>query len=130
MKIVEVVVLTVEEAKKELAESLADILTDDRDNLLDLISGGRLNKMVPNLPELTESELARHYADFEFLADRHLNANPNVSKVLIQTGEYEWLCVGERVEEPAKVTGEKAEDMPTEIVSPPNPEGGFFRPEA
>jgi hypothetical protein len=107
MQIVEVVVLTVEEARKELAQFLADVLADDRDNLLELISEGRLNKMVPNLPELTDAELARNYAEFEFLGDQYLNANPNVSKVLIPTGEYEWYCVADRKDQPAKTRGEE-----------------------
>ena len=107
MKIVEVMVLTAEEARQQLAEFLADYLAGDRDNLLELIGEGRLNKTVPNLPELTDSELARNYAEFEFLGDQHLNANPNVSKVLIPTAEYEWYCVADRKDKPAKTTGEE-----------------------
>jgi hypothetical protein len=108
MKIVEVVVLTVEEARSELARFFADFLTDDRDNLLEMISQGRLNKTVPNLPELTDSELARNYAEFEFLGDRYLNANPNVAKVLIPIAEYEWYCVADRKDQPAKTTREES----------------------
>jgi hypothetical protein len=81
MKIIQAVVLTVEEAKKELAQFFADYLADDRDNLLELISEGKLNRAVPNLPELTDIEVAQHYAEFEFLADQHLNSNATVAAI-------------------------------------------------
>jgi hypothetical protein len=106
VRTVQVVALTAEEAREELAEFFVDHLIDDRDNLLELIRKGKLGRTVPDLPKLSGGELARVYAEFEFLADGHLSDNPNAAAILIRTDDGQWHCVAERDEETTSTAGD------------------------
>jgi len=105
VRTVQVMVLTAEEAREELAEFFADHLIDDRDNLLELIREGKLGRTVPDLSALSGGELARAYADIEFLADRHFGDSPGASAVLIRTGDGQWHCIADRDEEWTSTAG-------------------------
>ena len=67
MEIRSIVILTVAEALDALYNWYADMIINDRQNVLDHLKEGKIGEICPNLNSFTPREIAERYAELEIL---------------------------------------------------------------
>ena len=93
MNTLKVLVLSLEEARNQLADFFMALL-EDEDARRELVMGGRTH--IPAVGSLDASEVAKELGEVDIIGERLLNEHPEADAVLVQTGEYAYEEIARR----------------------------------
>lgn len=82
MNLQSVIVLSIEEAREALVQFYADTIINDRPNLVEMIRENRLDRIVPNVPQLTSKQVADLCGELNLF--QNLARSKQVPQVLVE----------------------------------------------
>ncbi len=93
MNTLKVLVLSVDEAREQLADFFMALL-EDEDARRELVMGGRNH--IPAVGSLDASDVAKELGEVDIIGERLLNEHAEADAVLVQTGEYAYEEIAKR----------------------------------
>ena len=78
-------ILTAEEARGILCNWYADMIVNDRANVLDHVRSGKMDQLIPNVAQMTDQEVANMVGELN--AAEEWGVNAHVEKVLVDLGD-------------------------------------------
>ncbi|MGO9110432.1 MAG: hypothetical protein ACLP9L_14510 [Thermoguttaceae bacterium] len=93
MNTLKVLVLSLEEARNQLADFFMALL-EDEDARRELVMGGR--NYIPAVGSLDASDVAKELGEVDIIGERLLDEHPEADAVFVQTDEYAYEEIAKR----------------------------------